>query len=53
MLIAEAENMIRRNSGVSNVYKFLHAYFEGVNFYPARRYVNLTKKGIEEDFFVK
>ena len=36
VLIAEAKKTIRRNSGVSNVFMFLHAYFEGVEFYPAR-----------------
>ena len=40
------------NSGVSNVYTFLHADFEGVEFYAARRYVNLTKEGREEELFV-
>ena len=34
MLIAESENTHRRNSGVSNVYTFLHATFEGVEFMP-------------------
>ena len=32
VLIAEEENKIHINSGVSNVYKFLHADFEGVSF---------------------
>ena len=47
MLLAEDENKIRRNSGVSNVYTFSHANLEGVEFYAARRYVNLTKDGRE------
>ena len=37
-----------RNRGVSNVYKFLHADFEGVEFYAERRDVNLTKEGREK-----
>ena len=32
VLIAEDAKKIRRNSGVSNVYTFLHADFEGVEF---------------------
>ena len=44
--------MIRRNSGVSNVYTFLHADFGDVKFYAARRYVHLPKGRREEDFFV-
>ena len=52
MLIEEDEDKIRRNSGVSNVYTFSHAYFEGVEFYNARRYVNFTKGGREEDLFI-
>ena len=36
MLISEAKKMIRKNSGVSNVYMFLHADFGGVEFYDAR-----------------
>ena len=43
VLIAENEK-IRRNSGVSNVYKFLHAYFEGVEFYTTRQYFHSTKE---------
>ena len=38
--------------GVNNVYTFLHADFEGIQFYTARWYGNLTKVVIEEDFFV-
>ena len=52
VLIAEAEKTIWINSGVSNVYTFSHAYFEGVKFYAARRYVHLKNEGREEDFFV-
>ena len=52
MLIAEANNKIRKNSGKSNVYIFLHANFEGIEFYAARRYVNLAKEGRYEDFFL-
>ena len=52
MLIAEDEKTVCRNSGVSNVYIFSHADFEGVEFYAARQYVHLTKEGREEDFFV-
>ena len=29
-MIAEAEKIIQRKFGVSNVYTFLNAYFEGV-----------------------
>ena len=43
---------IRINSGVSNVYTFLHEYFEGVEFCAARQYVHSTKEGGEEDLFV-
>ena len=46
MLIEKDENKIRINSGVSNVYTFLHADFEGVEFYAARRYVHFIKLGI-------
>ena len=52
MLIPEEEKKIRINSGVSNVYTFLHADFEGVKFYATRRYVHLTKYGREEHLFV-
>ena len=52
MLIVEAENSIWRNSGVSNVYMFLHADFGGVGFYATRRHVHLTREGLEEDLFV-
>ena len=45
--------MIRRISGVSSVYTFSHADFEGVEFYAARWYVHLTKERREEDFFVR
>ena len=45
VFIVDAKKTIRRNSGVSNVYTFLHAHFEGVEFYAARRYVNFTKEG--------
>ena len=51
MFIVEDENKIKRNSGVSNVYIFSHADFEGVEFYATRWYVNLTKEGREEDLF--
>ena len=44
VLIAEDENKIGRNSGVSNVYTFSHAEFESVEFYAVRQYVHLTKK---------
>ena len=53
VLISEAEDMIRRNSYVRNMYTFLHADLEGVEFYTARWYVHLEKEGREEDFFVK
>ena len=52
VLTAEAEKTIRRNSGVSNVYTFSHADFEGVEYCATRRYVSLSKKVIEEDLFV-
>ena len=51
VLIAEAEKKIRKNSVVNNVYTFSHAYFEGVEFYAARRYVHLIKEVREEDLF--
>ena len=43
-LVAEAENIIGRNSGVINVYTFLHADLEGVDFYAARQYVHLQRR---------
>ena len=43
VLIAE-DKKIWINSGISNVYTFSHVDFEGVEFYAARRYVNLIKK---------
>ena len=43
LLMAEAKNTISINSVVSNFYKFLHAYFEGVEFYATSQYVHLTK----------
>ena len=52
MLISEEERKIHRNSGVSNVYTFYHADFEGVVFFVTRRYVHLTNEGREEEFFV-
>ena len=45
MLIAEEENKIHINSGVSNVCMFSHADFKGVEFYAARKYVDLKKEG--------
>ena len=42
----EDENKILRNSGISNVYTFSYADFEGVDFYAARRYVSFKKEGI-------
>ena len=47
VLVAEDEKTIQINSGVSNVYTFSHADFEGVEFYATRQYVNLTKEGRE------
>ena len=52
VLIAEDENKIRINSGVSNVYRFSHMDFEGVEFYAPRQYVRLKKEIIEEELFV-
>ena len=52
VLIAEAENMIRINNGVINVYMFWHEYFEGVEFYATIRYLRYTKEGREEDLFL-
>ena len=52
MLIADAKKTIRRQSGVSIVCTFLNADFEGVSFYAARRYLNLTREVREEDFLV-
>ena len=43
LLIVEAEKTIQINSSVSNVYTFLHADFEGVDFYAASRYVHFTE----------
>ena len=45
VLTAEAEKMIWKNSGVSNVYRRLHAEFEGIEFYMSSQYVSFTKKG--------
>ena len=53
MLIAEAENTTRKSSVISTVYMFCHSYFEGVEFYDARRYVNVTKDRTEEYLFYK
>ena len=42
VLIVESKNIILiiiKNSGVSNVYTFLHAYFEGIEFYDVRQCV--------------
>ena len=52
VLIVEAKYIIRINGGVSTVYTFLHADFEGVGCYAVRRYVHLKRYVIEEDFFV-
>ena len=52
VLIDKNKNKIRRNSGVINIYTFLHADFEGVEFYAVRRSFHLTKEGIEEELFV-
>ena len=52
VLIAEDEKKTRRNIGVSNVYTFSHAYFDGVGFYASRQYFNLTKEGREEYYLV-
>ena len=53
MLIAEEENKIQINSGVINMCMFYHTDFKGVEFYAARKYVDLKKEGREEDFFVR
>ena len=48
VLIVEAKNMMRINIGVINIYTFLHAYFEGVGFYTARKYFHLKiREGIK------
>ena len=52
VLIAEDENKIRKNSGVSNVYMFLHANFKGAGFYSKRPYVHLINEVREEYIFV-
>ena len=52
MLIAEDENKTLIDSGVSNVYKFYHADFEGVEFYAVMKFVHLKKEGKYGDFFV-
>ena len=51
MLIAVAKKTIWKNIGVSNIYTFPHADFEGVEFYATGIYVYLTKEGREEDLF--
>ena len=43
VLISEDENTIRKNIIVGNVYTFLHAYFESVEFYAIRMCMNFTK----------
>ena len=43
VLIVDTKKTIQRNSGVINVYTFLYADFNGVEFYAARRYVHLKK----------
>ena len=50
VFIAEAKNMIQINSGVSNVYTFSNAYFEGVGFYAARPYVNFKNEEERRDY---
>ena len=52
VLIVEDKKKIRRNSGVSNVYKFSREDFKCVGIYVARWYVNLAEEGREGDFFV-
>ena len=52
VLMEAAKKTILRNSGVSNVCTFLHAYFKNVEFYFTRRCVHLTKEGTESDLFV-
>ena len=52
VLIEDAKKTIKKNGGVSNVYMFLHADFEGVKFYADRKHEHLKKQGREEDFFV-
>ena len=49
MLIADTEKTIQINSGISSVYMFSYTSLEGVEFYAARQYVNLTKEGRDED----
>ena len=49
MLITEAGKSTQRNSGVSNYYTIIHAHFEGVELYAAKRYVNLIKEGTNEE----
>ena len=47
VLIVESKNIIQiisRNSGLSNVYTFLNAYFEGVEFYDVRKKVHLKRR---------
>ena len=43
VLITEAEKPIWIYSGVSSVYTFSHAYFEGICFHVAMCYVRLKK----------
>ena len=51
VLIAEAEKTIRRYSGKTNMYTFLHPDFVDVEFYAAKRYILFEKEGREEYFF--
>ena len=44
VFIAEAENIIRKKSGVSNVYMASHTDFESVEFYATRRYMYLINE---------
>ena len=43
VLIEDAKKRIKKNGGVSNVYMFLHADFEGVKFYADRKHEHLKK----------
>ena len=42
---------MKRNISVSNMYTFLHADFEGVEFYASRQYVHYPKQERKRDFF--
>ena len=52
-MIEEAYNTTRKNSGVSNMYTFLHAYLNCNNFHITQKYVHLTKEVREGKFSIE